>query len=149
MQVVAGCVIEKDGKILMVKEAKESCYGQWNFPAGHVEEHEAIMDAAVREVFEETGCKVRLTGTLPISTVFLKNGESVILLKFVAEIISEDIKFDTSEILDVQWIDIDILRNMSEDELRGCDSARQTLRDYEENNIYPLEIYDDGTYVRG
>lgn len=149
MQVIAGCIIEKDGKILMVKEAKESCYGQWNFPAGHVDEHEPIMDAAIREAFEETGCRVRLTGTLPISTVYLKNGESAILLKFVAEIISEDIKFDTSEILDVQWIDIDILKNMGENELRGYDSSIQTLKDFEENNIYPLEIYDDRTYIRG
>lgn len=32
----------RDNKILMVKEAKKKCYGQWNFPAGHVDEHELI-----------------------------------------------------------------------------------------------------------
>lgn len=149
MQVIAGCIIERDGKILMVKEAKESCYGQWNFPAGHVDEHEMIMDAAVREAFEETGCRVRLTGALPISTVFLKNGESAILTKFVAELVSEDINYDTDEILDVQWIDIDILKSMGKDELRGWDSSIQTIKDLEENNIYPLEIYDDRSYIRG
>jgi len=66
MEAIAGCIIRKDNKILMIKEAKKSCYGQWNFPAGHVEKFEKITDAAVREVLEETGCKVKLTGLLPI-----------------------------------------------------------------------------------
>ena len=42
MVVIAGCVIVRNDKILMVKEAKKKCYGQWNFPAGHVDEHELI-----------------------------------------------------------------------------------------------------------
>ena len=49
----------KNNKILMVKEAKKKCYGQWNFPAGHVEENELVTDAAIREAYEETGCKVK------------------------------------------------------------------------------------------
>ena len=67
-------------------------------------------------------------------------------MRFLAELISEDIKFDTSEILDVQWIDIDALKNMGEDEVRGHDIAMKTLIDLEENNVYPLEIYDDRIY---
>lgn len=149
MQVVAGCVIEKDGRVLMVKQAKEKYYGKWDFPAGHVEEHEPIMEAAIRETYEETGCRVKLVGTLPICTVFLENGETLLILRFLAETISEDIKFDTSEILDVQWIDIDILKYMDENEVRGRDVAMRTLKDLEENNIYPLEIYDDRIYKRG
>ena len=37
MTIVAGSLIVRDNKILMVQEAKKSCYGQWNFPAGHVD----------------------------------------------------------------------------------------------------------------
>ncbi|MCI8546276.1 MAG: NUDIX hydrolase [Clostridia bacterium] len=146
MQVVAGCIIERDGRVLMTKQAKQKYYGKWDFPAGHVEEYESIMDAAVRETFEETGCRIRLIGALPICTVFLENGETLFIMRFLAELISEDIKFDTSEILDVQWIDIDALKNMGEDEVRGHDIAMKTLIDLEENNVYPLEIYDDRIY---
>ena len=70
MDIVAGCVIKKDNKILMVQEANEKYYGQWNFPAGHVDEGENIMEGAIREVKEETGCDVKLTGLLPIKTVY-------------------------------------------------------------------------------
>ena len=45
MKIIAGCIIEKNNKILMVKEAKKKCYGQWNFPAGHLEENETIKEA--------------------------------------------------------------------------------------------------------
>ena len=76
MVIIAGCLIVRDNKILMVKEAKKKCYGQWNFPAGHVEENELITEAAIREAYEETGCKVKLTGVLPISTAILKEGKT-------------------------------------------------------------------------
>ena len=49
MIILAGCIIVRDNKILMVKEAKKQCYGQWNFPSGHVEEKELITEAAIRE----------------------------------------------------------------------------------------------------
>ena len=132
MVVIAGCLIVRDGKILMVKEAKKKCYGQWNFPAGHVDENELITDAAIREAYEETGCKVKLTGVLPISTVYLKEKETAIIIKFTADIIKENIKFDTEEILDVQWLDLEKVKNMTEQELRGYDTALKDIKNFEE-----------------
>ena len=148
MIVIAGCLIVKDNKILMVKEAKKSCYGQWNFPAGHVDENELITDAAIREAYEETGCKVKLTGVLPISTVILKEGVTAIMVKFTADIIEENIKFDTSEILDAKWLDIEEIKNMTEQELRGYDTSIQLLKDFEDKKVYPMEIFDNKKYVR-
>ena len=148
MIVIAGCLIVKNDKVLMVKEAKKSCYGQWNFPAGHVDENELIADAAIREVYEETGCKVKLTGVLPISTVILKDGVTAIMVKFTADIIEENIKFDTNEILDVKWIDIEEVKNMTEQELRGYDTGIQLIKDFEDKKVYPMEIFNDTKYVR-
>jgi len=148
MIVIAGCLIVKDDKVLMVKEAKKSCYGQWNFPAGHVDENELITDAAIREAYEETGCKVKLTGVLPISTVILKDGVTAIMVKFTSDIIEENIKFDTNEILDVKWIDIEEVKNMTEQELRGYDTGIQLIKDFEDKKVYPMEIFDNKKYVR-
>lgn len=140
MIVIAGCIIEKDNKILMVKEAKKKCYGQWNFPAGHLEENETIKEAAIREVYEETGCKVKLTGVLPVVHKFNKN-ENLIMIRFVAKIEEENINFNESEILDVKWIDIEDIKNMKE-ELRGYNMSLKFLDDYEKNHIYPVEIFE-------
>lgn len=143
MIIIAGCVIVRDGKILMVKEAKKKCYGQWNFPAGHVDELEKITDAAIRETYEETGCKVKLTGVLPILTSYGKDGETRVHFRFTADILEENIKFDEEEILDVQWIDFEKVKNMTSNELRGYNLNIQHIRDFEENKIYPLEILGD------
>lgn len=141
MIIIAGCLIEKDNRFLMVKEAKKKCYGQWNFPAGHLEENETIKEAAIREVYEETGCKVKLTGLLPVVHEFIKN-ENAVMVRFVAKIEEENIVFNENEILDVKWIDIEDIKNMKEDELRGYSLSLKFLADYENDNIYPVEIFE-------
>ena len=146
MQVIVGGIIEKEGKFLMVQEAKKKCYGKWNFPAGHLEEGETIYDGAIREIFEETGCKVKLTGVLPICS-FNKPEGTRILVKFTADVIEENITFDTDEILDVQWIDMDTIKSMSREELRSYDINIAHLKALEENKIFPLEVFDDTTYL--
>lgn len=148
MVVIAGCLIVRDNKILMVKEAKKKCYGQWNFPAGHVDEYELITEAAIREAYEETGCKVNLTGVLPISCVDFENGETHIMVRFTADIVEENIKFDTEEILDVQWLDIKDVKSMTDKELRGYDTSIQFIRDFEDGKIYPLDIFNNIKYIR-
>lgn len=148
MVIIAGCVIVRDNKILMVKEAKKKCYGQWNFPAGHVDELEKITDAAIRETYEETGCKVKLTGVLPICSVDMNNGETLVMVRFTADILEENIKFDTEEILDVQWLDIKDVKSMTDKELRGHDTSIQFIRDFEDGKIYQLDIFNNTKYIR-
>lgn len=145
MVIIAGCLIVRNSKVLMVQEAQKKCYGKWNFPAGHVDENESIIDAAIREVYEETGCKVKLTGLLPICMASGKNGDRL-MVRFTADVIDENIKFDTEEILDVKWIDINDIKNMSKEELRGYDVSIQILKDFEENKIYPLEVFNNEIY---
>lgn len=145
MKIISGCIIKRDNKILMVKEAKKLCYGQWNYPAGHLEEFEKIMDGAIRETFEETGCKVKLTGVLPIANIDLEK-ESYILIRFMAEIVEENISFDKREILEVKWIPIEEIKKMKKEELRGYEIGIKTIDDIESNNIYSLEIFDNNKY---
>ena len=148
MKVITGGLIVRDNKILMVKEAKKRCYGQWNIPAGYVENAERITDAAIREIYEETGCKVRLTGVLPIGMIDKKDDESRIMVTFTAEIIEENINFNTEEILDVQWIDLEKVKKMTNKELRDSEIKIQFIKDFEENKIYPLEIFNNKKYMK-
>ncbi len=138
MLIIAGGIIEKDNKILMVKEAKKKCYGKWNVPAGHLEKGETIFEGAIREIFEETGCKVRLKNVLPIISKEIEN-TTVLIITFTTELLEENISFNKEEILDVQWIPIEELNEMPDEKLRDKKGVKIMLKALRENKIYPLD----------
>jgi len=57
-KIVAGCIPEWDGKILLCRRAIEPKSGLWTFPAGFMEIGESTEQAAVRETFEEAEAQV-------------------------------------------------------------------------------------------
>lgn len=146
MEIIVGGIIEKDNKILMVKEAKKKCYGKWNVPAGHLEEGETICEGAIREIFEETGCKVRLKNVLPIMSKDIEN-TTLIIITFTTELIEENISFNQEEILDVKWISKKELINMTDKELRDEKRIKITLKMFEENKVYPLDSIEILEYI--
>ena len=52
---IVSAVVFKEGRVLMMREAKRSCRGTWYLPAGRVEKNESLEEGVVREVLEETG----------------------------------------------------------------------------------------------
>ncbi len=46
-------------KVLLVKHKK---FNKWVQPGGHIEDNEVPEEAAIREVYEETGLKIKLLG---------------------------------------------------------------------------------------
>jgi ADP-ribose pyrophosphatase YjhB (NUDIX family) len=53
-------VVRRGHRFLLVQEKK---YGEtWSIPGGRVEPGEAIADAAIREVYEESGVPIQLDG---------------------------------------------------------------------------------------
>ncbi|XP_031632735.1 8-oxo-dGDP phosphatase NUDT18 [Contarinia nasturtii] len=62
--IVACVLINEQNEVLMIQEAKKSCAGKWYLPAGRMEANETIIEAAVREVAEETGLNIEVTTLL-------------------------------------------------------------------------------------
>lgn len=61
-KVGAGVVVERDGKVLLVKRNVPPEKGKWGLPAGFMEWDESPEEAARRECLEETGLEVEITG---------------------------------------------------------------------------------------
>jgi 8-oxo-dGTP diphosphatase len=51
-------VLERDGRVLLAKRAREPRKGHWDLPGGFVDETERPLDALRREFVEETGLEV-------------------------------------------------------------------------------------------
>ena len=66
--VVAIIARDNEGKILLIKRKIEPCKGEWALPSGFMELDESPIEAALRELAEETGLKgksKRLIGVYP------------------------------------------------------------------------------------
>lgn len=58
-------IVERQGRFLMVEECVENA-AVFNQPAGHLEDGESLLDAAVRETLEETGRRFTPRGLIGI-----------------------------------------------------------------------------------
>ena len=65
-KLVAGCVPEWEGKILICRRAIEPRLGFWTIPAGFMENDETLMQAAAREAVEEAEAIVEVGSMLAI-----------------------------------------------------------------------------------
>lgn len=88
--VTVACVVNDGARYLMVEE---EAYGRlgYNQPAGHLEDHERLADAARRETLEETGWTVEPTHLIGIyqwhST---EHGEGVVRCCLAARAVAHD-----------------------------------------------------------
>lgn len=55
-----------DGGVILVRRGTEPGRGLWSYPGGYLEDGETIEEAALRETWEETGLRVKITGLLGV-----------------------------------------------------------------------------------
>jgi len=59
-------IVERDGRILLIKRLNPPFQGRWAIPGGFVEYGERVEDAAHREMMEETRLRIAITGLLGV-----------------------------------------------------------------------------------
>jgi 8-oxo-dGTP diphosphatase len=57
--VAVGAIVFKDNCVLLVRRGQAPSEGVWAIPGGSVEIGETLQEAAEREIFEETGIRIR------------------------------------------------------------------------------------------
>ena len=139
--ITVACVVEKDGKYLMVEE-RDKFSGElvFNQPAGHLEDGESITEAALRETLEETGWRVELTGVLGIglhraptnnNTYYRTTFLATPLERVANAVIDPDIHA-------VHWLDYEEI--LARSARMRSPIALAVIERYRQGNSYPLDL---------
>ena len=141
--VTVAAVIERDGRFLLVEEETPDGI-LFNQPAGHLDEGESIITAAIRETLEETAWRVKIDSWLGLYTYTAPaNSVTYLRVAFVANLV-ENMNTQLDEgIQAAVWMDYEtLLLKEAAGELRSP-LVKQVIDDYRSGRRLPLSsIYE-------
>jgi len=99
------------GQVILIQRKTEPNAGWWGFPGGHVELGETAMQAAIRELFEETGVVARPLEYLTNIDVLLRDSVGAVqkqyLLTAVLCAYESGTPVPDDDALQASWIPVD------------------------------------------
>jgi ADP-ribose pyrophosphatase YjhB (NUDIX family) len=105
-KVAVAVILGDERGVLLGRRCIDPGSGLWSFPAGYVNRGEVLEEAAVREVLEELGLAVRLTGLVG---VYSERGEPVVLVVYAGHVEAGEPKPDGREVSEVRRFGLDAL----------------------------------------
>ncbi len=139
---VCDVVVEKKNQYLLVQSGKEPYTGKWGLPGGHVELQESLDESIKREVKEETGYEIRLSGIVGIYTNNTPKGNWVTNIVYKGKVIGGECRkeFD-DEISDVKWFDYSELGQMHLEEKLRFSDVINIIEDSRTRILVPLSFH--------
>lgn len=104
----AAVAVLDSGRVLLGRRGIDPHRGAWGLPAGYQEVDESIETTAVREVREETGLIVRLTGLFDVLTTTDDPRKASLLIVYTGEVVDGELE-PGSDCDEVAWHDLDDL----------------------------------------
>ncbi|PWT26664.1 NUDIX hydrolase [Butyrivibrio fibrisolvens] len=101
---VAGLVCNDKDEILLLKSPTRG----WEYPGGMVEPGETLQDALIREVKEETGVDIKITGFIGVCKNIQKD---IVNIDFFCKYTGGDL-VTSDESLEVKWVRRDEALNL-------------------------------------
>lgn len=109
---VGALVINDKNQVLVVSEKNALIKESWKLPGGYLEMNENLVDAAIREVMEETNIKTRFESVISLRHAHKAAfgcSDLYIVMKLIPE--TEEIIKCEREIAKCEWMDVDVYLN--------------------------------------
>ena len=100
-------VLERDGRVLLARRAREPRRGHWDLPGGFLDEGEAPLDGLRREFREETGLEIEPVGLLRIDIEPYGPERSVFSVSYLVTAAGEPVAAD--DVSELRWFSPDEL----------------------------------------
>ncbi len=114
-----GAVLLRSGRLLLIRRGFSPGQGKWSVPGGAIEAGEDLLEAARRELLEETNLEAEPLGVVALSQVIVREGD---LIKYHYIIV--DVLFDGSSVKgrerpggdasDISWLPLDEVLSRSD-----------------------------------
>jgi len=102
-----GVVCLKDDQVLLIRRGKAPRIGEWSLPGGRIEPGERAVDAALRELREETGVEAEITGLIDVvDGLFPEAGMHYVLIDYAARWLSGD-PVGADDALEARFVPLD------------------------------------------
>lgn len=80
-----GVVCLRGDEVLLIRRGTPPMLGEWSLPGGRIEPGERAVDAALRELREETGVEAEIVGLIDVVDGFFPEaGEHYVLIDYLA-----------------------------------------------------------------
>lgn len=84
-----GVVCLRGDEVLLIRRGTPPRQGDWSLPGGRIEPGERAVDAALRELREETGVEAEITGLIDVvDGLFPEAGRHYVLIDYAARWVS-------------------------------------------------------------
>lgn len=107
-RVGAIAVVRRGDQVLLAQRSKGGYIGRWGFPGGHVERGETVIEAAMRELGEETGVVAEPVGVLTVLDEIGRNEAGVVQWHYVLVAVLADWRsgeaIAADDAADVRWV---------------------------------------------
>ncbi|RHW36815.1 NUDIX hydrolase [Lysinibacillus yapensis] len=148
---VAGVVINKEGKWLVVKKKYSGLKGVWSLPAGFVQPGETADHAIVREVKEETGIDCEVSGLIGFRTGVIRQdiSDNMAIFCCTPHDDRQAIAIQELELSDVRWLSVEEIVHSGEasvmlEEMAGHELIQHQL--FKKEGINPGDVFEYSSY---
>jgi 8-oxo-dGTP diphosphatase len=109
-----GVVCLRGDSVLLIRRGTPPRQGEWSLPGGRIEPGERAVDAALRELGEETGIQAEITGLIDVvDGLFPEAGRHYVLIDYAARWVSgEPVAGDDA--LEARFVALDEIERLIE-----------------------------------